>query len=60
MILLTSVCMWHGLTTAIIVSEDTGHKVEDGALIFFAGGYLLFNIIFMIRLYTSVSNTLNF
>ena len=67
MILLTSVCVWHGITTAIkfdkvkdengkLVESETGVLVENIALGTLAGLYFMFNLIFVIRIYSVVSN----
>lgn len=57
MILLTSVCIWHGITTAIKFPEksEKGEILENIALGTLAGLYFLFNLIFVIRIYSVVS-----
>ena len=59
MILLTSVCIWHGITTAIKFPENSeqGKILENIALGTLAGLYFLFNLIFVIRIYSVVSTT---
>ncbi len=54
MILLTTVCIWHGLTTAIVLEDEPGQIVENIALGTLVGLYFLFNLIFVIRIYSVV------
>ena len=58
MILLTSVCIWHGITTAVKYKEGSkeGEMLENIALGTLAGLYFLFNLIFVIRIYSVVSD----
>ena len=60
MILLTSVCIWHGITTAIKFPENSeqGEILENIALGTLAGLYFLFNLIFVIRIYSVVSTAI--
>ena len=55
MILLTSVCAWHGVTT--ITGSDHGQLIDMIALITFAVLYLAFNAVFALRIWMKVSTS---
>jgi hypothetical protein len=55
MIMLTLVCVWHGITTLLVLYDVNNIKLYDViALCAFGLLYFLFNAIFLLRIYMKV------
>ena len=55
MVMLTFVCIWHGITTVLVRNGVTRITTYDTiALLVAASSYVIFNVIFPIRVYSKV------